>query len=145
MPKQHKKKGAGEFKFIIEKVDIDGDGSIDGVLIKRYSIDNQNNKHFVDQKFVPNHKLEEEFIKYKQLHPEFQVDKEFNSNPRANGGVKIAGDKVIAKLEDGGNIPMTQKVIIQDDTSFFQYVKQGVGVSAGFAITDIVTGLFSGE
>jgi hypothetical protein len=147
--KPHKKRGGNsEPKFIVEKIDIDGDGTFDGVLIKRYTIDNQNNKHFLDQKFVPNDRIEEEFTRYKQEHPEFQQQQhieQFNVNPRSNGGIKVADERAIARLEDGAQIPATQRVIMQDDTSFAQYVKQGVGVGAGFAVVDIVKGFFTGE
>lgn len=45
-------------KYLVEDVDVDGDGIPDGVLVKQYKIDNNNNKHFLSQVFVPNKKLE---------------------------------------------------------------------------------------
>lgn len=148
--KATKKKGGNNIKFIVEKIDIDGDGTMDGVLIKRYTIVGDNHKHFLDQKFVPNERIEEEFAKYRQEHPEFQSEQSeqsehFNTNPRSNGGIKIADERAIAKFEDGAQIPMTQRVIMQDDTSFVQYVKQGAGIGAGLAIVEIIQGFFTSE
>lgn len=147
-PKKTKKTkrcgGSDNIKYIIEKVDIDSDGIVDGVLIKRYRIDNQNNKHYIDQKFVPNDKIQAELFEYTQHHPDIQPQ-EFNQNPRSNGGIKIADERTVQRFEDGGQFPITQRVIMQDDTSLAQYFKQGVGVGAGFAVVDVVSGFFTGE
>lgn len=140
-------------KYLVEDVDVDGDGIPDGVLVKQYKIDANNNKHFLSQVFVPNKKLENDLHQqvetYKQEHPEIiqHVQEKGNKNyldPRNNGGLKIVDDKAIARLEDGKQIPQTQHIIVQDETTLAQHVKAGFGISVGFAITDILAGIFQG-
>jgi hypothetical protein len=128
MPK--KRGGNQNYKYIIENVDIDGDNIPDGVLVKQYWVDNNNHKHFTHQKFIPNDKLETELMHYQ-------------TNANSNKNIKIANDKAIARIENGADIPQTQNVVIQDNTSFAQYVKQGAGLGLGFAVTDFLTGLFT--
>jgi hypothetical protein len=128
MPK--KRGGNQNYKYLIENVDIDGDNIPDGVLVKQYWVDSNNHKHFTHQKFIPNDKLETELMHYQ-------------TNANSNKNVKIANDKAIARIENGADIPQTQNVVIQDNTSFAQYVKQGAGLGLGFAVTDFLTGLFT--
>ncbi|WP_396189546.1 hypothetical protein [Flavobacterium sp.] len=158
MPRKIRRKGGNvglqdDIKFLVEDVDVNGDGIPDGVLVKQYKIDKNNNKHFLSQVFVPNDKLkkglEQEEQEYKQQHPEIvqQVQQHPNKNyldPRNNGGLKIVDEKGIAKLEDGRQIPASQRVIVEDETTLAQHVKTGVGLGVGFAITDVVVGFFEG-
>jgi hypothetical protein len=142
-----------DIKYLVEDVDVNGDGIPDGVLVKQYKIDKNNNKHFLSQVFVPNDKLKERLEKeareYKQQHPEIiqQVEQHPDKNyldPRNNGGLKIVDEKGIARLEDGRQIPQTQHVIIQDETTLAQHVKAGVGLGVGFGLADMLGSFFQG-
>jgi hypothetical protein len=142
-----------DIKYLVEHVDVNGDGVPDGVLVKQYKIDKNNNKHFLSQVFVPNdklkHGLEQEVQEYKKEHPEIvqqvqhQPDK-YYLDPQHNGGLKIVHEKGIARLEDGKQMPQSQRVIVEDETTLAQHVKAGVGLGVGFAITDVIIGFFQG-
>jgi len=153
--KLKRKGGNNNIKYLVEDIDVNGDGIPDGVLVKQYKIDQHNNKHFISQVFVPNDKLkddlEQEEKKYKQEHPEIvhqNSDKNY-LDPRNNGGLKIVDEKAIARLEDGRQIPQTQHIIVQDETTLAQHVKSGFGLGIGFGLADMLgnflQGLFSSE
>jgi hypothetical protein len=66
-----------------------------------------------------------------------------------NGGIKIADDNAINRIENGGQLPQAQRIITQDDTSFAQYIKAGAGMGfgseLGHAAGDMLLDLFGGE
>lgn len=145
------------YKYVIEKIDVDGDGVPDGVLIKRYLINNNNRKRFINQKFVLNDKITDAFDQYNihnknivkshnYLNEEQEQEQtdDFNMNRKKNNGVKIASQKEIERIENGGQIPPTQRVIMQDDTSMTQYMKQGFGMGLGWAAADVVGDVIGG-
>lgn len=145
-----------DYKFLIEKVDTDKNGKFDdewdGVLIKRFTIVN-GKKNFIDQKFFLNTQIAEAFanlnITHENLIKENSNSNNFNNNPKNNGGIKIADDNAINKIENGGQLPQAQRIITQDDTSFAQYIKAGAGMGfgseLGHAAGDMLLDLFGGE
>jgi len=143
-----------DYKFLIEKVDTDKNGKFDdewdGVLIKRFTIVN-GKKNFIDQKFVLNSQIAAAFNELNINHTNLMAadNHNFNNNPKNNGGIKIADDNAINRIENGGQIPQAQRIIMQDDTSFAQYIKAGAGLGfgseLGHAAGDMLAGLFTGE
>lgn len=124
--KLRKKKGGngnqGDIRYVIEPLDIDGDGIPDGDLIKQIK-----NDKVIAQKFVAKKKLENivnQAIQYSENH---------HSTPANHN------EQIIYKRDP--QHPEDKPVIIKDDTNFGQYVKMGVGVTVGEVL---VKGLVSG-
>jgi len=136
MPPKNKK-----YRFLIEKIDIDGDGIPDGDLIKRYLGDK-----FIDQKFVP-------IDKYNKLN---DIIKDTNNIKPSKSNPKV---KMIYKQKDYTNkinnnqLPTDQRIIVQDNTGFVQKLTSGLGNGLGLgigmaganAIADGISGLFDGD
>ncbi len=122
------KGGTNEFRYEIEKIDVDGDGINDGDLIKQIRI--SDNK-VIAQKFVPIKKIQK--IVNNALEQSYK-------SPNKQGEQK---QKIIYVREP--KEPDNKPVIIQDQTNFSQYVKQGVGMGVGWTVGETVTeGIFSG-
>ena len=99
-------------RFVIEKIDVDGDGIPDGDLVKEYEGDK-----LLSQKFVPKEKMAE------------IVDNALNQ-PKSNSGPK---EKIIYKNEPQ-NID-NKPIVIKDDTNFAQFVKAGIALEVGREVT----------
>lgn len=114
----------GKYRYVIEAVDVDGDGVPDGDLIKKYE-----GKKLISQKFVPKTKL-------KKL-----AKKVSDANARAeNSGVPSPKERVVYKTA-----PASKAVVVQQKTKFGEYLKMGVGVGAGAEVGRIgVDALFDG-
>jgi len=102
-------------RFVIEKIDVDGDGIPDGDLVKEYEGDK-----LLSQKFVPKEKMAE------------IVDNALNQ-PKSNSGPK---EKIIYKNEPQ-NID-NKPIVIKDDTNFAQFVKAGIALEVGRGAVDLL-------
>ena len=102
-------------RFVIEKIDVDGDGIPDGDLVKEYEGDK-----LLSQKFVPKEKMAE------------IVDNALNQQ-NGNSGPK---EKIVYKNEPQ-NID-NKPIVIKDNTNFGQYVKLGAGFEVGRGAVDLL-------
>ena len=111
-------------RFVIERLDVDGDGIPDGDLVKEYVGD-----RLVRQKFVALDRLKN-----------ITDDAIANAAAVAQGPVKpqkVVYERMPAHPED-------KPVIVQSDTSFGHYVKAGAGLQLGsIAMDGVVSGLAS--
>jgi len=120
-----------EYKYIVEKIDINGNGKFDdledGILIKKYSYDKTNDKliALISNTFVPNSKVENTF---KTLANNPAVEK---IAPRKNNKI-IYSEKQISNLETGRTqMPQQQYIAVQDTTSFGQNIQNGFSYGIG--------------
>jgi hypothetical protein len=112
------------YRFVIEKIDIDGDNIPDGDLVKKY-----NGSKLVGQKFVA-------FDKMKEIADEAMYASKEGTKQ------KVVYQRMPANEED-------KPVIVKDATHFGQYVKAGAGLEVGRVavdgLVDALGGLFSSE
>lgn len=115
-----------KIRYVVEPIDVDGDGIPDGDLVKKYKGDK-----LVSQKFVPSKKMKEvldEAVKYASQTP---------SAPKKEKKEKV----VYSRMPGDENKP----VIVKSETAFGQHLKAGVGLGAGAAVgATVVHGLFEG-
>lgn len=112
-------------RYVVEKVDVDGDGIPDGDLVKQYDDD-----RLLSQRFVPADKM--------------QALAKNATQEAANTGRK---EQVVYQRQP---LHEEQKpLVIQSDTSFGHYVKAGAGITLGsVAMEGVLSGLgalFSGD
>lgn len=112
--------------YVVEAIDVDGDGIPDGDLVKKFD----GNK-LISQKFVAKKELKKLATKVKKA----------NSNALKTA-VKSPKQRVIYKTPpQTGNQP----VVVQQQTNFGEYLKMGVGVGAGAEVGKIaVDAMFDG-
>lgn len=111
-------------RFVIERLDVDGDGIPDGDLVKEYVGD-----RLVRQKFVALDRL-----------------KNITDDAIANAAAVAQGPEKPQKVvyERMPAHPEDKPVIVQSDTSFGHYVKAGAGLQLGaIAVDGVVSGLAS--
>lgn len=107
--------------YIIEKLDVDGDGIPDGDLVKKYV----GNK-LVSQKFVP-------VARIKKIVRNAQLKSNSNASP--------AQERIVYQRSPS-KPPADKPVVIQSDTHFGHYVKAGAGLTVGsMAIEGLVSGI----
>jgi hypothetical protein len=96
--------------IVIEKIDVDGDGVPDGELVKHIR-----NGKVIEQKFVS-------VTRMKELAEEvFSENNVHDTGPR---------QRMVYNNPNAVNIE-NKPVVIQDGTTFGQYVKEGAGHTAG--------------
>lgn len=139
--KDLKKYGGTGYKYIVEKVDVNNNGRfddpVDGILIKRFTINSNNKKMFDTQIFVLNKDVAdffENFYKDNDLH--FQNVK--NNKTNYNKDVKEVSHEQIIRYENGANLPSSQHVVYEQQTSFGEYVKMGAGTEIGRKAVDML-------
>lgn len=120
-----------EYKYIVEKIDINGNGKFDdiddGVLIKKYSYDRTNDKliALISNTFVPNSKVDNTF---KTLENDPDIKK---IAPSKKSNI-IYTEKQISNLETGKKqLPQNQYIAVQDTTSFGQNIQNGFSYGIG--------------
>lgn len=122
---------APRVRFVIERLDVNGDGIPDGDLVKEYQGD-----RLVAQKFVALDRL-------KQIAENAVAAQVASPAPAAAGRPqKIVYERAPAH-------PETKPIVVQSDTSFGHYVKAGAALSLGDTAMDALlsglAGLFSGS
>jgi len=111
-------------RFVIERLDVDGDGIPDGDLVKEYVGD-----RLVRQKFVALDRL-------KNI-TEAAIANAQAASPIPEKPQKVVYERMPAHPED-------KPVIVQSDTSFGHYVKAGAGLQLGsIAMNGVASGLAS--
>lgn len=104
-------------QYTIEAIDVDGDGVPDGDLITKIS-----KGKIVSRKFVPYKKLKE-------------IADTVKTSGKVVGAKKL---KIQKKRPLPTNEPVTNPVIVQDQTTFGQLIKQGAGREIGKISVDVV-------
>jgi hypothetical protein len=104
-------------RYVVKSVDQDGDGIPDYNIIERY-VDNK----LIDYKVVPIEKL-------KKIASKIKVPKEVSKVPKQ----KVVYSKIPAETD--------APLVVQNQSSFGQYVKAGAGMKLGAVAMD---GLISG-
>jgi hypothetical protein len=108
--------GAEKYRYVVEPIDVDGDGVPDGDLVKQYQ-----GKKLITQKFVPNKQLKK-IVKAAEKKEKEAVKKGIQSPKK-----KIIYSRNTKKAEEN-------PVIVKDKTNFGQYLKMGVGLGAGMEV-----------
>ena len=118
--------GGNHIRYVVEPIDIDGDGIPDGDLVKEYRGDKM-----LKQKFVPLKKMEQIF------------DNAIHKSYRSPDRVGEKKEQIIYKREP--QHPEDKPLIIKDETSFGQNLKQGLGLGVGVAVGEtVVQGIVAG-
>jgi hypothetical protein len=120
--------------YAIEKLDIDGDGFPDGDLVTKYV-----NGKIVARKFVPLKKM-------KTIAKKVVKNSEMTSTKK----IKLySRNKIQKSASQASEGVKTDKVVVQNESSFGQYVKMGAGLEVGKlgvdALADGLGNLFSGD
>lgn len=107
------------FEVLSVGVDVDNDGVPDGDIV----VAKDKNGNVVSRKFVP-------YKKMKKI-----VDTAISA---AAAGVKPVKRRVIKPTNPASPVDMpTSRVITEDQTGFAQYLKMGVGLGAGMAVSEL--------
>ncbi len=129
-----------EYKYIIEKIDFDGDGTIDGILIRKYTYDKVNNKliSLVGNKFVPNAKVEKASRMLQQLErntpSNFAPVKKAPVAQKRKNTITYSGEQIYDIETGRKQMPRQQYVAVQDNTTFGQNIQNGLGFGIGFGV-----------
>ena len=158
-----KPKAADGVRYTVEPIDIDADGVPDGDLVTKYVNGVVESKRFVPLETLKK-QIKKEAAKAKKKSP---AKKKAVAAPRVNQqpqyqqqpyqqqqqpmgyGNDYGYDEQMGYNRGGPQQPQDSRVLVADDTSFGQYLKQGVGVTAGRIATEqafnALGSLFSGE
>lgn len=121
------------FKYTIEKIDIDGDGVPDGDLISQWRVKAGKPDALMGRKFVPFDKMEKIAKKVITANAEAKASK---ASAKASRASKVRLTRRAISDPNQSDAP----VQVQDKTNFVQYVKLGAGVEVGRLAVDAVAG-----
>lgn len=123
-----RRSSAGKIQYTIEQVDVDGDGAHDGNLVTKWR-----NGKVVGRKFVP-------FEKLKAL-----TEKEMMRAEPASSQKKTTTKSPIAfRARIPQNVEKVEKqLIVQNHSSFGEYIKAGAGLSLGMHAVSGILGVVS--
>jgi hypothetical protein len=109
-----------KYHYVVEPVDVDGDGVPDGDLVKQYE-----GKKLISTKFVPVSKLK------KIAKNVSKVAKEEEKIAKSQK-TSVPKERIVYKSQPSNS--NVKPVVVKDGTNFGQYLKAGVGMGAGFAV-----------
>ena len=109
-------------RYVVEPVDVDGDGIPDGDLVKKYD-----GKKLISQKFVPAKKME-------------KIADRVIDDMRSSGANVTMGkrQRLVYKRPEAAQNQEEKPVLVADKTAFGQYIKQGAGNQFGTSAMDLV-------
>ncbi len=132
------KRAPPKVHFTVESIDVDGDSIPDGDMVSKY-VDGV----LVSRKFVP-------LTKLKRIARNAAAKSRSSSRPPRNAPPNAPRNAPPnAPRNARANAAPDNRVIVQEDTGFGQYIKAGAGMEAGRVATDAVVdglmGLFGGD
>ena len=119
MTSSRRSSSGGKIQYTIEQLDVDGDGAYDGNLVTKWR-----DGKVVARKFVP-------FEKLKALTEKEMMKAEPAASPQKKKGAKTPSSIAFRERIPQHVEKVDKPLIVQNHSSFGEYIKAGAGISLG--------------